>query len=354
MNEENNEHEGSENKEVHEHYRFLVDPNQTSIRIDKYLFDKLEKISRNRIQSAVKNGYVLVNDKEIKSNYKIRPRDVIVINLPEEPRERTQITGEDIPLDIRYEDDDIMIVHKPAGLVVHPGVGNWSGTLVNGLIHYMENKDDLPVMEGNTPDRPGLVHRIDKNTSGLLVIAKNEHAMTHLSKQFHDHTIDRTYYAIIWGQPDEDTGTIDEYIGRHPRDRVKMSVFRDRDEGRHAVTHYEVVEPMYYVSLIKCKLETGRTHQIRVHMAHLNHPIFNDSMYGGDSVRKGTVFSKYKVFVENTFTLLPRQALHAKSLGFIHPTSGERMEFDSELPDDMVAALDKWRHYVTHQKSRTL
>ncbi len=354
MNEENNEHEGSENKEVHEHYRFLVDPNQTSIRIDKYLFDKLEKISRNRIQSAVKNGYVLVNDKEIKSNYKIRPRDVIVINLPEEPRERTQITGEDIPLDIRYEDDDIMIVHKPAGLVVHPGVGNWSGTLVNGLIHYMENKDDLPVMEGNTPDRPGLVHRIDKNTSGLLVIAKNEHAMTHLSKQFHDHTIDRTYYAIIWGQPDEDSGTIDEYIGRHPRDRVKMSVFRDRDEGRHAVTHYEVVEPMYYVSLIKCKLETGRTHQIRVHMAHLNHPIFNDSMYGGDSVRKGTVFSKYKVFVENTFTLLPRQALHAKSLGFIHPTSGERMEFDSELPEDMVAALDKWRHYVTHQKSRTL
>jgi len=353
MNDVNKDNEEVENNEVHEHYRFVVDPKQTSIRIDKYLLDKLEKISRNRIQNGIKNGYVLVNDKTIKSNYKVRPRDIIVINLPEEPRERTQVIGENIPLDIRYEDDDIMIVHKPAGLVVHPGVSNWTGTLVNGLVYYMENKN-LPVMEGNTPDRPGLVHRIDKNTSGLLVIAKNEHAMTHLSKQFHDHTIDRTYYAIVWGQPDEDKGTIDEYIGRHPKDRIKMSVFKDRDQGRAAVTHYEVIEPMYYVSLVKCNLETGRTHQIRVHMAYLNHPLFNDNMYGGDSVRKGTVFSKYKTFVENTFSIMPRQGLHAKSLGFEHPTTGERMEFDSDLPEDMVEVLEKWRHYVTHQKSRTL
>ena len=340
-------------KEVYEHYRFTVDPNQTSIRVDKYLLDKLEKISRNRIQNGIKAGFVLVNNKVIKSNYKVRPRDLIVVNLPEEPRERTQIAGENIPLDIRYEDDDVMIVHKPAGLVVHPGVGNWSGTLVNGLVYYMQNKN-LPVMEGNTPDRPGLVHRIDKNTSGLLVIAKNEHAMTHLSKQFHDHTIDRTYYALVWGQPDEEKGTIDEYIGRHPKDRIKMFVFEDRDEGRAAITHYEVIEPMYYVSLLKCKLETGRTHQIRVHLSYLNHPLFNDTMYGGDSVKKGTVFTKYKTFVENIFALMPRHALHAKTLGFVHPTSGEYMEFDSDLPDDIVAVLDKWRHYVNHQKSRKL
>ncbi|MDA8692979.1 RluA family pseudouridine synthase [Saprospiraceae bacterium] len=354
MKEASNENAENENNDVYEHYRFHVDGKQTSVRLDKYLIDnKLEKISRNRLQNAIKNGYVLVNDKPIKSNYKVRPLDVIVINLPEEPRERTSIVGEDIPLDIRYEDDDVIIVHKPAGLVVHPGVGNWSGTLVNGLVYYMENKD-LPVMEGNTPDRPGLVHRIDKNTSGLLVIAKNEYAMTHLSKQFHDHTIDRVYHAIVWGQPEPDADVIDEFIGRHPTDRIKMNVFNDRDQGRNAVTHYKVIEPMYYVSLVECKLETGRTHQIRVHLSHRNHPLFNDTMYGGDRVVKGTVFSKYKTFVENTFKLMPRHGLHAKSLGFIHPTSGEYMNFESELPQDMEDVLEKWRHYVTHQKSRQL
>jgi len=341
----------NEERVVYEHYKIVVDPKQTSMRIDKYLLGKLDKISRNRIQNGIKDGLLLVNDKVIKSNYKIRPNDVIVVNLPEEPRAKTKVEGEDIPLDIRYEDNDIMIIYKPAGLVVHPGVSNWTGTLVNGLVHYLENKN-LPVMEGNTPDRPGLVHRIDKNTSGLMVIAKNDHAMTHLAKQFYNHTIERTYYALVWGEPDEHKGTIDEYLGRHPKDRIKMHVFEDRDEGKSAITHYEVIEPMYYVSLVKCNLETGRTHQIRVHMAYLGHPLFNDTMYGGDKVRKGTVFSKYKTFVHNTFKLIPRHALHAKSLGFIHPTTNEHVQFDSDIPEDMVAVLEKWRHYVTHQKSK--
>ncbi len=338
-------------KEKHEHYRFTADPNQSPMRIDKFLLDKLEKISRNRIQNGIKQGFVTVNGKVIKSNYKIRPLEEIVVYLPHEPRERTEIQGEPMDLDIRYEDDDLIVLHKPAGLVVHPGVSNWTGTLVNGLVHYLENKE-LPVMEGNLPDRPGLVHRIDKNTSGLLLIAKNEKAMTSLAKQFYDHTIERTYYALVWGQPDPEKGTIDAHIGRNPKDRIKMFVFVDGEEGKHAITHYEVIEPMYYVSLVKCNLETGRTHQIRIHMSHLGHPLFNDEMYGGNKVVKGTVFSKYKTFVENNFKLINRHALHAKSIGFVHPTTGKHMTFDSDLPQDMVDVLDRWRHYVTYQKSK--
>jgi len=341
----------NDSQEVYEHYRISVDGNQTPIRIDKYLLDKLEKISRNRIQNGIKSGFVLVNEKPIKSNYKVRPNDVIVINLPDEPRERTSVKGEPMDLDIRYEDDDLMVIYKPPGLVVHPGVSNWSGTLVNGLVHYLENKE-LPVMEGNTPDRPGLVHRIDKNTSGLLVVAKNENAMSFLAKQFFDHSIERTYYAIIWGQPDEEKGTIDIPIGRHPKDRIKMHAFKDGEAGKHAITHYELIEPMYYVSLVKCQLETGRTHQIRVHFSGIGHPLFNDEMYGGNSVRKGTVFSKYKTFVEKNFKMMPRHALHAKSIGFIHPTTKEKMVFETELPEDMTEVLDRWRHYVTYQKSK--
>lgn len=348
---DNENYDKKEEPKVYEHHRITADPNQTPIRLDKFLLNKLEGLSRNRIQNGIKEGLVLVNDKTIKSNYKIRPNDLIIVNFPEEPRAKTKVEGEEMPIDVRYEDDDIMVIYKPAGLVVHPGVSNWTGTLVNGLVHYLENKN-LPVMEGNSPDRPGLVHRIDKNTSGLMVIAKNDKAMTHLAKQFYNHTIERTYYALVWGEPDEHKGTIDEYIGRHPKDRIKMHVFVDRDEGKSAVTHYEVIEPMYYVSLVKCNLETGRTHQIRIHMAHKGHPLFNDTMYGGDKVRKGTVFSKYKSFVENTFKLIPRHALHAKSLGFIHPTTNKEMHFDSDLPEDIMIVLDKWRHYVTHQKSK--
>lgn len=337
---------------LHEHYRFIVDPKQTPIRIDKFLQDRLEKASRSRIQRAIKDNSILVNGKEIKSNYKVRPRDVIVIVFPEEPREKKEIIPQDLNLDVRYEDDHIMIIHKPPGLVVHPGTGNYSGTLVNGLVHHLSTAKDLPVMSGNDATRPGLVHRIDKNTSGLMVIAKTPNAMVHLAKQFFDHAIEREYVAIVWGNFDAPKGTIEGNIGRHPKERTKMFVFEEGLEGKVAITHYEVLEDLYYVSLVKCVLETGRTHQIRVHLASKSHPLFNDEKYGGDSVVKGTVFSKYKQFVHNTFKLIPRHALHAKSLGFTHPETNKFMKFDSELPDDMQAALDKWRHYVTHQKSK--
>ena len=335
---------------LHEHYRFDVDPGQTPLRIDKWLMTKIERITRNRIQTAIKEKSILVNGKEVKSNYKVRPRDVIVIVLPEEPREKKFAVPEQMDLDIRHEDESILIIHKPAGMVVHPGIGNYTGTLVNGLAYYLSNNSDFPLLPGNDPTRPGLVHRIDKNTSGLLVIAKTHNAMAHLAKQFFDHSIDREYVSLVWGNFDNTEGTIEGNIGRHPKDRVKHCVFPDGDEGKHAVTHYKVIEDLYYVSLVECKLETGRTHQIRVHMSHLGHPVFSDEKYGGDQIRKGTVFSKYKQFVHNVFKVLPRQALHAKSLGFIHPTTKEYMKFETELPEDMALALEKWRHYVTHKK----
>lgn len=333
--------------ELFEHYDILTDPGQSPIRIDKFLMDKLERSSRNQIQNAIKAGNILVEGKEIKSNYKVRPNENIKVYL-DKPKDSFVVVPEDIPLRIDYEDEHLLVVYKEPGMVVHPGVGNRSGTLVNALAFHLQKK--LPVMEGNTPDRPGLVHRIDKDTSGLLVIAKTEHAMTHLAKQFFDHTIERKYQAIVWGSFEEDKGTIDEYLGRHPRDRKLMTVFPDGDEGKNAITHYRVLEDLYYVSLIECQLETGRTHQIRAHMKYKHHPLFNDVKYGGDSIVKGTVFSKYKTFVHNCFKIIPRQALHAKSLGFIHPETGKEMFFDSELPADMQGALEKWRHYVANRK----
>jgi 23S rRNA pseudouridine1911/1915/1917 synthase len=333
--------------EMYEHFNVLVDPKQTPIRIDKFLMDRVERVSRNRLQNAMKSGSILVNGKEIKPNYKVRPKDEIKLVLPNPPSDH-DLLPEDIPLNIVYEDDHVLVINKSAGMVVHPGVGNYTGTLVNGLIHYL-NKD-LPIKEGNRMDRPGLVHRIDKDTTGLMVIAKNEFAMTHLAKQFFDHSIEREYRALVWGQPDPENGTVEGNIGRDPKNRILMTVFPDGDEGKVAITHYETIEPMYYVSLINCKLETGRTHQIRVHMKYWGHTLFNDTRYGGNQVLKGTVFSKYKQFVQNCFKIMERQALHAHSLGFIHPHTGEKMKFVSDLPDDFQQLLEKWRHYLANRK----
>jgi 23S rRNA pseudouridine1911/1915/1917 synthase len=345
--EENNSPEPSD--EWYEHFSVKVDPGQTPVRIDKFVFDKMEQTSRNRIQNAIKAGAILVNDKLVKSNYKVRPNDYIKVILPKPPEDQFEITPENIPLDIRYEDDDLLVVYKAPGMVVHPGVGNYSGTLVNALAYYFK-QTDLPILEGNRLDRPGLVHRIDKNTSGLLVIAKTDFAMTHLASQFFDHSIEREYMALVWGNFDDAKGTIEGNIGRHPRERKKMCVFENGEEGKHAVTHYELLEDLYYVSLVKCNLETGRTHQIRVHMSHIGHPIFNDDRYGGDRVVKGTVFSKYKQFVANCFDMLPRHALHARSLGFIHPRTKEFMKFEAEAPEDFQATLNKWRSYLQSRK----
>ena len=334
-----------------EHMRFVADPRQGPMRIDKFLFERIEGISRSKIQAAAGEGYIRVNDSPVKSNYKVRPHDVITVVMPTEPKERIQAIPEEMDLDIRYEDDYIMIIHKPAGMVVHPGVGNRTGTLVNGLVHYM-GKSDMPTMPGNDQDRPGIVHRIDKDTSGLMVVAKNEEAMTALAKQFFDHTIDREYVALVWGEPDPPSGTIEGNIGRHPNDNLKMYVFPENESGKHAVTHYETIEQFYYVSLVKCRLETGRTHQIRVHFSNMGHPVFSDEKYGGRDIKKGTVFSKYKQFVQNCFNMIPRHALHAQSLGFIHPHTKEYVRFDSDLPQDMSEVIEKWKHYVTHQKSK--
>nr|WKN39285.1 RluA family pseudouridine synthase [Tunicatimonas sp. TK19036] len=337
------EEEESEQEELFEHHQFTIDPKQALLRIDKYLFARLPNVTRSKVQAAIKEGYVLVNKEEVKPNYKVRPNDHIVIAFPEPPRD-TEVLPEDIPLDIVYEDDYLLIVNKPAGMVVHPAHKNWSGTLVNALTYHFQQ---LPNMKGNE-GRPGLVHRIDKDTSGLLVIAKTEEAMTGLAKQFFHHTIERTYYALVWGEPEEDEGTVDVYIGRSPKDRRVTVAFPKGDMGRNAITHYKVIKTLRYVSLIQCQLETGRTHQIRAHMKYLGHPLFNDEIYGGSEIRKGTKFSKYKQFVENCFKLMPRQALHAKSLGFKHPITQEELFFDSELPEDFQAVLDKWEHYVKY------
>lgn len=332
-----------EDDELFEHYRIVADAKQQQLRIDKFLMDRLPNVTRNKIQNAIKDGFVKVNEEEVKPNYKVRPADVITIALPEPPRD-TEVIPEDIPLNIIYEDEDLLVVNKEAGMVVHPAYQNWSGTLVNALTHHFQN---LPEMEGNE-GRPGLVHRIDKDTSGLLVIAKSEAGMSGLAKQFYDHSIERTYYALVWGIPEQEKGTIDVNLDRSLKDRRVTMAYEDENIGRRAVTHYEVIENFRYVSLLKCNLETGRTHQIRAHMKYLGHPLFNDATYGGDKVLKGTQFSKYKSFVDNCFKILPRQALHAKSLGFIHPTKKEFIQFDSELPADFEAVLEKWRHYVQY------
>lgn len=324
-----------------EHYRIVADKGQSLLRIDKFLNARMGNVSRSKIQHGIENGFVKVNDTAIKSNYKVHPGDVITISLPQPPRD-TDIKPENIPLNIVYEDDHLLIINKPAGMVVHPAYNNWTGTVVNALAYHFQNLPQMPGNEG----KPGLVHRIDKDTSGLLVVAKTEPALTALAKQFFDHTIERTYYALVWGEPDPASGTINANVGRSLRDRRVTTVFPEGDMGRHAVTHYKLLQSLRYVSLVECKLETGRTHQIRAHMKYLGHPLFNDAMYGGDQIVKGTVFSKYKQFIENCFKIIPRQALHAKTLGFMHPAKKEWMQFDSELPDDFKGALEKWEGYV--------
>lgn len=334
-----------EKEDLYEHFNFKVDKGTDLVRIDKYLLNLIPNTSRNKIQQAAKAECVIVNGKPVKQNYRVKPFDVISILMPYPPRE-IEIIPENIPLDIVYEDDDIIIINKNAGLVVHPGYGNYTGTLVNALTYYFLNKVDN---QGN-PINPLLVHRIDKNTSGLLMIAKSEYAQIKLANDFYHHTIHRKYYALVWGDFKEDEGTVTAHIGRNPKDRLVMTVFPDGESGKHAVTHYKVVERFGYVTLIECQLETGRTHQIRVHLKSIRHPLFNDATYGGDRILKGTTFSKYRQFIQNCFKLLPRQALHAKSLGFTHPITGKQLFFDSPLPEDMQAVIDKWRNYSQHKK----
>jgi 23S rRNA pseudouridine1911/1915/1917 synthase len=330
------------NNEIrYEHYRFVADSGQNLLRVDKFLVNRIENASRNKIQVAATAGNILANGNPVKPNYKVKPGDTITIEMSWPPRE-IEIIPENIPIDIVYEDNDLMVVYKTPGLVVHPGYGNYTGTLVNALAWHLK---DHPWFQGND-SRPGLVHRIDKDTSGLLVIAKTEYAKTHLSSQFFNKTTARTYHALVWGTVKEDEGTITGNIGRSIRDRKQMTVFTDESQGKPAVTHYKVLERLGYVTLLECKLETGRTHQIRVHLKHIGHTLFNDERYGGDRILKGTTFTKYKQFVKNCFAILPRQALHAKTLGFQHPSRNEFMEFDTVLPDDMTQVIDKWRHYI--------
>lgn len=332
-----------DSEELYEHHSFIADQGQEPLRIDKFLMDRVPNTSRNRLQIAAKNGNILVNKKPVKSSYKVRPNDVISIVLPYPVRE-IELIPEDIPLDVLYEDDEVLVINKQAGLVVHPGYGNYSGTLVNALVYHFEQ---LPPSK-DYAGRPGLVHRLDKNTTGIMVVAKTENALTHLAKQFFDRTSKRYYYALVWGDFDEDQGTIIGKVGRSIKNRKVMQVFDDdTDAGKHAVTHYEVIERFGYVTLVKCKLETGRTHQIRIHMKHIGHPLFGDPEYGGDRIIKGTTFSKYKQFIENCFKTLPRQALHAQSLGFTHPKTNDWMEFESELPADISEVLSKWSRYAT-------
>ncbi|MFZ1456863.1 MAG: RluA family pseudouridine synthase [Saprospiraceae bacterium] len=335
--------------ELYIHQKIICDPKQTQVRIDKFLIDRLQKVSRNRIQNAIKIGCILVNQKEIKSNYKVKPGDEISLVLPSNPDEETPLLPQYIPLDIFYEDEHLMVINKPAGLVVHPGTGNTTGTLVNGLLYHFHHSD-LPLLKGNKEDRPGLVHRIDKDTSGLILIAKTDFAMTHLAKQFFDHTVEREYIALVWGDIVADQDTIVGYIGRHEKDRMQMAVHQDENRGKHAITHYQVVERLYYVTLVKCHLETGRTHQIRVHMKHIGHTLFNDSKYGGDQILKGTIFNKYKQFVDNCLEIMPRQALHARCIGFVHPVTEEKLYFECDLPDDFQGVLTKWRNYINTRK----
>tara|TARA_R110002049_G_scaffold278562_1_gene457341 strand:- start:305 stop:1348 length:1044 start_codon:yes stop_codon:yes gene_type:complete len=338
--------EENNNSELYEHHCFKVVNGQQPLRIDKYLMNFIENATRNKIQAAAKDGSIFVNDIPVKSNYKVKPNDVITVKFEHPPHENLLI-AEDIPIDVVYEDDDLLVVNKPAGMVVHPGHGNYSGTLINALIFHFEN---LP---NNSSERPGLVHRIDKDTSGLLVVAKTEQAMAHLSSQFAKKTSEREYIALVWGNMEEEEGTIEGNIGRHPKNRLQNTVYLDdeAENGKPAITHYKVLERLGYVTLVTCKLETGRTHQIRVHMKHIGHTLFNDERYGGERILKGTTFTKYKQFVDNCFKILPRQALHAKTLGFVHPTTGEFMRFQSEVPKDIAECIEKWRHYAKHTEA---
>ena len=328
---------------LYEHYRFIAAIGQEPLRVDKFLMNFIENATRNKIQIAIKAGSVLVNNNVVKANYKVKPNDEVRVVLTHPPHENL-LVAEDLPIDIVYEDDDVIVVNKKAGMVVHPGHGNYSGTLVNGLIHHVEN---LPA---NSNERPGLVHRIDKDTSGLLVVAKNENAMSKLALQFFNKTTERIYYALVWGNVAEDEGTITGNIGRSLKNRLQMTVFPDGDFGKHAVTHYKVIERFSYVTLVECQLETGRTHQIRAHFKFIGHTLFNDARYGGDQILKGTTFTKYKQFVDNCFKVLPRQALHAKTLGFIHPKTNKLMQFNSDIPEDFQGALENWRNYTIHRK----
>lgn len=330
--------------ELYERFSLTVDKGQEPLRIDKFLMQRIEGATRNKLQQAINLGMVLVNGKEIRPNYKIKPQDSIVVYSDMHPDE-TDVVPEQINLNIFYEDDDLLIINKPAGMVVHPGSGNYSGTLLNGVAWYLQQKN--PHLTEDVLPRFGLVHRIDKNTSGLLVLAKTDNAMRQLAKQFYDHSIKRQYVALVWGDVEKDSGTIIAHVGRHQRFRKLFEAYPEGDHGKEAITHYRVKERFGYVTLVECVLETGRTHQIRVHMKHIGHPLFNDDFYGGDKIVKGTVFSKYKQFVDNCFAICPRQALHAKTLGFIHPATHEEVFFDTELPEDIHNVIEKWRGYVT-------
>jgi len=327
--------------ELYEHYRFVVDKGQSSFRIDKYLSDRIQNSSRSKIQEAAEAESILVNNKPVKSNYKIKPYDVISIVMEYPPRE-IEIVAEDIPLNVIYEDDTVLVLNKEPGMVVHPSYGHYTGTLINALAFRLKS---LPLFS-SSDQRPGMVHRLDKNTSGILVVAKTEFSKAHLANQFFLRSTSRKYVAMVWGNFDENEGTIIGNIGRNPKDRKVMYVFPDGEIGKHAITHYKVIERFGYVTLIECILETGRTHQIRVHLQYKGHPLFNDWEYGGDKIIKGTTFTKYKQFIQNCFKIMPRHALHAKSLGFTHPVTGEEMFFDSELPTDMLQLIEKWRDYT--------
>jgi len=330
-------------KEGFEHHKFIASQGQEPLRVDKFLMNFIENATRNKIQQAAQAGNILVNDVVVKASYKVKPNDIVRVVFAHPPHENL-LVAEEIPLEIVYEDEVVLVVNKPAGMVVHPGHGNYSGTLVNGLIFHIDN---LPT---NSNERPGLVHRIDKDTSGLLVVAKTEAAMTNLAKQFFDRKTERLYYALVWGNLDDEKGSIEGNIGRSLKNRLQMDVFPEGDYGKHAVTHYKVLERFLYVTLVECKLETGRTHQIRAHFKHIGHPLFNDERYGGNLILKGTTFTKYKQFVQNCFKVIPRQALHAKTLGFNHPTTGKQIFFDSELPQDFKDIIEKWRLYTENQK----
>lgn len=331
-------------EELYEHFKFIAGSGQSPLRVDKFLMNLVENATRNKIQKAAENGNIFVNDVPVKSNYKVKANDVVRV-LMEQPPFENIIIPEDIPLDIVYEDEDLLVVNKPAGLVVHPGHGNYTGTLVNALAFHFEN---LPL---NSSERPGLVHRIDKDTSGLLVVAKTEWTMSELQKQFAEKTTEREYVALVWGNVEQEEGTIESYIGRHKVDRMQMACFEDDSNGaKFARTHYKVLERFGYVTLVSCRLETGRTHQIRVHMKSIGHTLFNDERYGGEKILKGTTFTKYKQFVENAMQILPRQALHAKTLGFMHPVKKEFLRFETELPQDLLMCIEKWRSYANHVK----
>lgn len=332
-----------DDERVYEHFRFKADPGQQAMRIDLFVMDRIERATRSKVQNAIHEGFIKVNDNAIKPNHRIKAGDEVIVYWSK-PKKAKELVPQDIPLDVRYEDDDCLVIFKPAGLVCHPAVGHFEGTLANALAYRYRH---MPVLAEGHDDRPGLVHRIDKNTTGLLLIAKTEHAMSHLARQFFVHSVFRRYTALVWGDVKNDEGTIQNYIGRDANYRKLRAVVEDPAQGKHATTHYKVLRRFGYVTLVECRLETGRTHQIRVHMQHIGHPLFNDPEYGGDKIRSGTVFSKYKAFVQNCFDIMPYQALHARALGFEHPSSGEWMMFESDLPDNFNQLLDKWENYTS-------